>query len=149
MVVIQQGANSYNIFWRYCSIFMMTITLLSSVELSICHTIAAHWKWRASQTRNTQLICEDGALIGAPDAISITSKIINDWFSQTGLHLRWKKWHLYSTSTTIDPCRAKANPFSPDLLTEDITSENLVMIMIRKALIRDFYQPKIGLNARN
>ena len=69
------------------------------------------------RTSTNTFLRDDTALIGTPKALAEVAKIINDCSPRTGLRLRWKKYHLYSTRSTINACRLTQNPRLPEAIT--------------------------------
>ena len=61
-----------------------------------------------SGLRTTLFFWDDTDLVGAPSALAIAAKIINECTPETGLRLRWKKCRLYGTpsTTTASPWRS-------------------------------------------
>ena len=67
--------------------------------------------------RKTLFFRDDTALIGTPKALAAAAKIINGCSPRTGLRLRWKKYHLYGTRSTINACRLTQDPNVPKAIT--------------------------------
>ena len=64
--------------------------------------------------RTTLFYWDGTSLVGTSATLATAAKIISDCWPETGLRLRWEKWHLYGT---INVCRSTQNPNLPEAIT--------------------------------
>ena len=81
--------------------------------------------------RVKQFYWDDTALVGTPEAVSKALEVICSLSAETGLHLKWKKCHLYGTSELVEKCKNLPKPGFPQNI---ITHDSYDMIYL-KALI--------------
>ena len=64
-----------------------------------------------------QFYWDDTALVGSPKAVAIAAGTIQNLSHLTGLHLKWKKCHLYGSPDVIKQCKKMSKPgFSPGVI---------------------------------
>ena len=60
-----------------------------------------------------QFYWDDTALVGTPEAVCKAIEVIGALSTETGLHLKWSKCHLYGTQTIVERCKTLSLPAFP------------------------------------
>ena len=85
---------------------------------------------------------DDTALVGTPEALAQAVNILNQYASETGLRLKWKKCHLHGLPQTIDKCKSLSFPtmmtlhtnFNMEYLKAPIGDDQFVDLWLKKKL---------------